>query len=527
MAARDHSAFRWNRPAPLGSAVASGMCVVCTLILAAVVPGPSSSVPAGTPDARSVAAALSPSLDERLGPQPAAQNASSGSAPLYWSELPAPLHPSNRTKFSMVYDWFDHYVLLFGGGTTAGNVGDTWIFQHDAWTNVTAAVGIAPRPRHCAAMAYDPALQAVILFGGSAHRPPYLSDTWAYRGGVWVNVSSPAAPSARACAGAVYDASDGYLLLFGGHGSSGLGAPIVTYNDTWSYTATAWNTPGTWTQLHPGPSPPARSQPALAYDDGDHYVLLFGGYRGPPFTTFNDTWDFAGGHWTNLTPTLRVAPSPRTGAATANNSTGGYVILFGGRSGRLSADPQFSDTWEFLHGQWISLPYASNPLPRNSASLAWVPGSPAVFYLFGGRTHGTTCSCDLADTWILTSSLPTYALAFGESGLPSGVAWSVTLGDYARTSLTGSISFQEPNGTYLYRANSTAQYLAQPYSGTLVVNGSGLSVKVSWLGPPASGSPRSILGIPAHLFFIATGVAVVVAAVALVAVVLLRRRRKA
>ena len=64
-----------------------------------------------------------------------------------------------------------------------------------------------------------------------------------------------------------------------------------------------------------------------------------------------------------------------------------------------------------------------------------------------------------------------YSVIFSETGLQSGVSWSVTLDGITDSSTSSSITFIVPNGTYSYVIGSVAGY-TQPSNGTVRVNGS-------------------------------------------------------
>ncbi|MGC8673487.1 MAG: hypothetical protein ACP5TO_08350, partial [Thermoplasmata archaeon] len=68
-----------------------------------------------------------------------------------------------------------------------------------------------------------------------------------------------------------------------------------------------------------------------------------------------------------------------------------------------------------------------------------------------------------------------YSVNFTESGLPSGTLWSVTLNGSTETSITNTITFQEPNGSYSYTIGSINGYTASPSSGTIMLNGTNIN----------------------------------------------------
>ena len=72
----------------------------------------------------------------------------------------------------------------------------------------------------CAGMVVDARNQnRVLLFGGLAGPPPYLSDTWLLAGGAWQRQATPVHPSWRATP-AMAGTSQG-VLLFGGQQQMG------------------------------------------------------------------------------------------------------------------------------------------------------------------------------------------------------------------------------------------------------------------------------------------------------------------
>jgi Galactose oxidase, central domain len=187
-------------------------------------------------------------------------------------------------------------------------------------------------------------------------------------------------PEARVGASMVYDVKDKYVLLFGGYGPKYPGSVLA---DTWSYAG------GIWTELSPATSPPARQLASMAYDAKDGYVVLYGGLGSSK--VLSDTWKFAGGKWTKLSPTTN--PGARDAASMAYDAKDGYVVLFGG-TGASGLEPSL--TWKFVGGQWTSM--STNPAPggRAYASMDYDAHDGYVL-LFGG--DNTSTATVLGDTW--------------------------------------------------------------------------------------------------------------------------------
>ncbi|MCI4324484.1 MAG: hypothetical protein L3K00_01165 [Thermoplasmata archaeon] len=307
----------------------------------------------------------------------AAPPASSAPAPLAstpsWAKLTYPV-PITRIGASMVYDAKDKYVLLFGGYNTSA-LGDTWKFSGGVWTHLSP--GRAPSARYFAGMTYDVTDGYVLLFGG--YSSTYLSDTWKFVTGVWTNLSLSTNPGGRYGAAMAYDAADGYVVLIGGVTSTGWAAP-----DTWTFAAGAWSNKSVLT-----PSPSPRTYASLDYDPADGYVVLFGGLN-TTYGILGDTWTYAAGKWTLLSPS--PTPPARAQAAMAYSALDGKLVLFGG----VGTGVYYSDTWTFVAGTWTKIATAVHPSKRVEFAMADGTSTTNVL-LFGGS--GPVYY--LNDTWTL------------------------------------------------------------------------------------------------------------------------------
>jgi hypothetical protein len=95
--------------------------------------------------------------------------------------------------------------------------------------------------------------------------------------------------------------------------------------------------------------------------------------------------------------------------------------------------------------------YAAQP-PSGSVTVAGAEASEAITFV--------------------SSSTATYAVTFGETGLPSATLWSVTLNGVLRDSSGASIYFVIPNGTYSSSVGAIDGDWAAPSSGSVTVAGS-------------------------------------------------------
>lgn len=325
--------------------------------------------------------------------------------PYAWEQVsPAP-SPSARQTASMAFDGATGQLILFGGVDINGNLlDDTWNWDGNTWTQLTPL--ISPPARAQAAMAFDQRTGQLILFGG--FNGGTLGDTWRWDGqlNTWIPVPVSNAPLPRRDASMAFDANSGNLILFGGIGNQ-------TFNDTWS-----WNGI-TWTQVaSTGPS--ARFNASLAQDPATGQLILFGGTfqsaTAPP-VFFNDTWNWNGSAWVQIsTPSLNTPPG-RESATLTFSGTGqlipfgtphtnqtGLLILFGGdnQNGTLG------DTWAWNGSAWAQLefpPGAQIPPVRRGATMAFDEAT-GQMVLFGGAQFNGAQVNFLNDTWIWSNPCP-------------------------------------------------------------------------------------------------------------------------
>jgi YVTN family beta-propeller protein len=79
------------------------------------------------------------------------------------------------------------------------------------------------------------------------------------------------------------------------------------------------------------------------------------------------------------------------------------------------------------------------------------------------------------------ASSAAYTVRFNESGLPSGTAWTVTLGGSQQTSTSNRTLFVEPNGSYAFAVTAAdPRYRASPSNSTVTVAGAPAGVAVTF-----------------------------------------------
>lgn len=255
-----------------------------------------------------------------------------------WTNVTPVVSPSARESPSMAYDPRSGKIVLFGGIATGAREwasNETWLYdvRTSDWTNVTLAN--SPAPRGVAPMAYDAALDRIILFGGSE------GDTWLYdaANNTWVQLE-PVEPSPNVYShGLVYDSKAERIILYGG----------IQGDVTWSYIYAPPVPPGpvTWdTSAAQGSDVRFSWLPPV--DHGGAAIESYRVYRGTSpseMTYVNTTWvtRYSEGHLEGgVTYYYRVRAVNAAGEGTPSEAlvittapTGG----FGGRSGLLIVVP--------------------------------------------------------------------------------------------------------------------------------------------------------------------------------------------
>ena len=79
---------------------------------------------------------------------------------------------------------------------------------------------------YAASAAFDPNLNAVVLFGGGSGGVDQ-NTTWEWTGSDWQQLRTARRPPAREGAGMAYDPALGHVIIFGGQNSE------VPLGDTW------------------------------------------------------------------------------------------------------------------------------------------------------------------------------------------------------------------------------------------------------------------------------------------------------
>ena len=276
---------------------------------------------------------------------------------------------------------------------------DTWTLSGGAWTNKTPALPSptnTPSGRYGASMAYDPALGAFVLFGGSTQMPngfnnPALGDTWLFApaNDTWFQACQSCTSGTndspvRWDAGVVYDPLDSEVVLFGG--MTTVSGSTSDLSDTWTFNGTAWN------QTSGATVPAARASPSMAWDAQSESVVLFGGV--PTSLATGRTWSFSAGAWTMQTA-LRL--SSRDGRGVGRHRPRERFRHDHRRLRHRSVhEGVINQTWSFSNGEWGPGSFRMPTPPRwDGTTRRCSKSGPRTRSPCSGETSGAPAN----DTW--------------------------------------------------------------------------------------------------------------------------------
>ena len=327
--------------------------------------------------------------------------------------------PAPRYHTSAVYDLATDQMVVFGGETATGPIGDVWSSPGviAAGQTVTTTpfkwvkvfpTGTGPSARYGHSGAYDSVSNHMIIFGGGTSSTACLNDFWLLDGAnsasgapSWLQMSpSGTLPPARLNHTTIYDSTTNNLIIFGGSNcASGY------LSDVWVL-SNANGGPGTptWTKVSPtGVAPTARENASAIYDSTNNVLTIYAGDAGS--TGMSDVWTLShangtGGTptWTHIVPT-GTAPAARTGQSSTYDSKNNRMIMYGGNNS-LTGTAYFGDTWilTFANGiggtpAWILEKVTGTAPQRHFHSAFYVPTNNDMV-IFGGESMITQSPWD-------------------------------------------------------------------------------------------------------------------------------------
>ncbi len=335
--------------------------------------------------------------------------------------------PHARCRASVAWNPLTQRLIVFGGDNRATGplppntlLNDTWEYDPvaDTWTDVTPAGG-NPSPRRWAAMAFEPQIGGMLLFGGDVGAGSLSNETWLFIGGAWAQLSPVTVPPARRMASLVTrnDAFQDVLMCGGDDSSLTTYAPdVYRHLDVWTWSGGDWTLISSYDwATQTGTFPASAFANQAVYDPLRKRVVLQGGQGIAANTASNKTYLFGttlyNGSPTNytsefdcLTNSWTIYANPTTGSAPYNNtdpSIGRISRYFAGfvpATGKVYKSGGQDPTKSFSRPTYNVYEYQASPVAAAAdygAGCAGPGGTPTLAaddLPWTGRTLSATCT---------------------------------------------------------------------------------------------------------------------------------------
>ena len=292
------------------------------------------------------------------------------------SPIPTPNSPFSTIGFSVADDVANHQVVVFGGDLS---LNQTWLWNGTSWK--LSHPRTSPVGREEAAMAYDPELHMVLLFGGISPVQTFLDDTWGWDGTTWHELDPGHDGPPPGQAAMAWDPALDAMVLVAASNSG---------TDTWTWSGTHWVD-----HRQIDPYLPTGVL-LLAFDPAVNRLIGvgFGNVIGPGVGAVTQTWTWDGVTWRQIT-TPRV-PSGYGVLGLGWDPVTARLLLF--LEGPVTPVPILA--WAFTGSDWMQLP--SPVAPRLIEGLL-TGADTGTLFLVGELSEAQGASTPL-DVWAWTGS---------------------------------------------------------------------------------------------------------------------------
>jgi hypothetical protein len=237
----------------------------------------------------------------------------------HWTLAHPPLSPTGRENAAIAYDPDLHMVLLFGGIRPAQTyLGDTWGWNGTTWRELNVGGATGP-PAGQASMAWDTALDEMVLMPASSSG----ADTWTWAGTHWVDHRQPDPYLPTGVLTLAFDPATNAMVAVGF--GNVISPKVGSVTQTWTWDGTVW------TQLVTAHTPTAYVILGLGWDPISAKLLLFAEGDVTPVPLLR--WEWTGADWTESPP----VSGPRLSQGLLASFDTGNLLLVGELSGRSGA----------------------------------------------------------------------------------------------------------------------------------------------------------------------------------------------
>ena len=208
----------------------------------------------------------------------------------------------------------------------------------------------------------------------------------------WVPLELDENPPPLQHAAHTYDTNRNRLVMFGG--ANDVDNQLVYINETWEWDGKKW------LNVSPPPedSPSGRTSTSIAYDEERGVTVLYGGHN--KSGTQCDTWEWDGKKWSWLCPP--DCPGARFGHEMYYDPIRKQVVLYGGYDNKT----HFNDAWGWDGDNWTRIEMKDSSPVASHFALAYDPDKDYAFGLLSGFPGGTWIFKDDQWTHLSTGTEP-------------------------------------------------------------------------------------------------------------------------
>jgi RHS repeat-associated protein len=357
------------------------------------------------------------------------QGANGLGGPPSWTRL-AVSGPSARFGHAAALDPATDRLYVFGGTSSESGptLDDLWVLESASgagqprWLSL-AAEGDAPSARRDAGLAHDPRSGRLVLFGGTAEDEALddvrvLVPDAASGAPSWQRLS-PAGegPAARFGAAVAYDPASERLLVYGGSNGAVAEGLNYVFSDAWLLTGAGATGLPEWVRVHGGGTAPAgRFSPAAAFSGGANRLVVAGGGNNKLAFPPADVWLL--GDAVGQLPLAAAGQSEATYVASEASTGQVFTWRVVARDGRGAW--RGSPAWRFT---------TNSPPSVDAGPALSVEGTPATVSLAGVvADDGLPAGAPVTVSWEQVSGPA--AVAFADPASASTVATFEMPGSY-------------------------------------------------------------------------------------------------
>jgi hypothetical protein len=256
----------------------------------------------------------------------------------------------------------------------------------------------------------------------------------------WIPLELDVSPPPLQGAVHAYDTKHKKLILFGGI-TDYVDGHAIYKNETWEWDGRQWRN----VSLPPQNSPRSRTSAGMAYDENRDVIVLYGGAGSS--SPLCDTWEWNGSTWTFLCPP--TCPGARYAHEMFYDPVRKKVVLYGGYDNKTF----FNDAWEWDGYTWTKIELEGDSPMAATYALAYDPDENFAFGLLSG----------IGGTWTFRDNHWTRLSTIMEPGNRGGMRLVyeperkvfVTFGGFSNTLTL--------NDTWLFDANNWSPFLGAKF----------------------------------------------------------------